>query len=36
MLAPDGRHLALAAGGPEGEQDALDADAVIASLRVAE
>ena len=36
VLAHDGRHLALAAGGPEGEQDALDADAVIASLRVEE
>ena len=36
VLASDGRHLALAAGGPDGEQDALDADAVIASLRVEE
>jgi hypothetical protein len=31
VLAPDGRHLALAAGG---DGDALDVDAVIASLRL--
>jgi len=36
LLDSDGRHLALAAGGPDGERDVLDADAVIASLRVAE
>lgn len=31
VLAPDGRHLALAAGG---DDDALDVDAVVASLRL--
>jgi hypothetical protein len=36
VLAPDGRHLALAAGGPEGELGALDPEAVIASLRLEE
>jgi hypothetical protein len=35
LLAADGRHVALAAGGPDG-QDAVDPDAVIASLRVEE
>jgi hypothetical protein len=36
VLAQDGRHVALAAGGPEGEQDVLDAGAVVESLRVRE
>jgi hypothetical protein len=36
LLVPDGRHLALAAGGPKGREGALDAGAVIASLRVRE
>jgi hypothetical protein len=34
VLAPDGRHVALAAGGPEGELGPLDADAVVGSLRL--
>ena len=34
LLVPGGSHLALAAGGPDGGQGELDADAVIASLRV--
>jgi hypothetical protein len=34
VLLPDGRHVALAAGAPEGEGDALDVDAVIGSLRL--
>ena len=34
LLAPDGRHVALAAGGPEGDLGALDPDAVIGSLRL--
>jgi hypothetical protein len=36
LLVPGGSHLALAAGGPDGGQGVLDADAVIASLRVEE
>jgi hypothetical protein len=35
LLAPDGRHVALAAGGPEGELGELDPGAVIESLRLA-
>jgi hypothetical protein len=34
VLLPDGRHLALAAGAPEGEDDAVDVDAVVGSLRI--
>ena len=34
VLLPDGRHVALAAGAPDGQGDALDVDAVIGSLRV--
>jgi hypothetical protein len=34
VLAPDGRHVALAAGGPDDQKDAVDADAVVASLRL--
>ena len=34
VLLPDGRHVALAAGAPEGEDGALDVDAVVGSLRV--
>jgi ABC-type glycerol-3-phosphate transport system substrate-binding protein len=34
VLMPDGRHVALAAGAPDGEDGALDVDAVIGSLRV--
>jgi hypothetical protein len=34
VLAPDGRHLALAAGGPDGRLGELDPEAVIASLRL--
>ena len=34
LLTADGRHLALSAGAPERDADAVDADAVIASLRV--
>jgi hypothetical protein len=34
VLAADGRHLALAAGAPESQRDAIDVDAVIASLRL--
>jgi len=34
VLLPDGRHVALAAGAPAGEDDALDVDAVIGSLRL--
>jgi hypothetical protein len=34
VLAPDGRHIALAAGGPDGQSDALDAGAVVDSLRL--
>jgi hypothetical protein len=36
VLLPDGRHVALSAGGPEGELGVLDPAAVIASLRVEE
>ncbi len=34
VLAPDGRHIALAAGGPDGQADALDAAAIVNSLRL--
>jgi ABC-type glycerol-3-phosphate transport system substrate-binding protein len=34
VLAPDGRHLALAAGAPDGQDDELDVDAVVSSLRL--
>jgi hypothetical protein len=34
VLAPDGRHIALAAGGPEDQADAVDAGAVVDSLRL--
>jgi hypothetical protein len=34
VLAPDGRHLALAAGGPDGRLGQLDPEAVIESLRL--
>jgi hypothetical protein len=34
VLTPDGRHLALAAGAPDDEQDAVDAGAVVGSLRL--
>jgi hypothetical protein len=34
VLAADGRHVALAAGAPDSQRDALDTDAVIASLRL--
>jgi hypothetical protein len=34
VLLPDGRHLALAAGAPDSRRDAIDADAVITSLRL--
>jgi hypothetical protein len=36
VLAPDGRHLALAAGGPKGEQGPLDTGAVVDSFRIEE
>jgi hypothetical protein len=34
VLLPDGRHVALAAGAPDGQDDTLDVDAVVGSLRV--
>ena len=34
VLAADGRHLALAAGAPDDESDAVDAAAVVGSLRL--
>jgi hypothetical protein len=34
VLAPDGRHIALAAGGPDDQSDAVDAGAVVDSLRL--
>jgi hypothetical protein len=34
VLAADGRHIALAAGGPDDEGDAVDADAVVSSFRL--
>lgn len=36
VLAPDGRHIALAAGGPDDQSDAVDAGAVVASFRLEE
>jgi hypothetical protein len=36
VLAPDGRHIALAAGGPDDQSDAVDAGAVVDSLRLGE
>jgi len=36
VLVADGRHIALAAGGPDGELGPLDPDAVIESLRIEE
>ena len=34
VLAPDGRHIALAAGAPKAQSDAVDAAAVVNSLRL--
>lgn len=34
VLAADGRHLTLSAGAPDSDDDAVDVDAVIASLRM--
>jgi hypothetical protein len=34
VLTPEGRHIALAAGGPDAESDAVDAAAVVESLRL--
>jgi hypothetical protein len=34
VLAADGRHIALAAGAPDDESGAVDADAVVTSLRL--
>ena len=34
VLAPDGRHIALAAGGPDDQEDAVDAAKVVDSLRL--
>jgi hypothetical protein len=34
VLAADGRHIALAAGGPDDQRDAVDAAAVVDSLRL--
>jgi hypothetical protein len=34
VLAADGRHIALAAGAPDDESDAVDADAVVSSFRL--
>jgi hypothetical protein len=36
VLTPDGRHIALAAGAPDGQSDAVDADAVVTSFRLEE
>jgi hypothetical protein len=34
VLVPDGRHIALAAGAPADQPDALDAGAIVSSLRL--
>jgi hypothetical protein len=34
VLTQDGRHLALAAGAPDDREDAVDASAVVESLRL--